>query len=132
MSDSPYTFGQAREKVREATRRQEAAEQFRVDVTKDWAEKERAYRIALARRIVEVHAEGAAWTVAPDLARGDRAVADLRYARDVAAGVKDAAESAMWRHTADRRDLGRMVDWSCRRELAEDPPQPRWSGRQAA
>ncbi|HET6866216.1 MAG TPA: hypothetical protein VFH80_09840, partial [Solirubrobacteraceae bacterium] len=73
-----------------------------------------AYRVALAKKIVELHAGGAAWTVCQDLARGDQSVADLRYRRDVAEGVKEAAQNAVWRHTADRKDLGKLVDWSMR------------------
>jgi hypothetical protein len=39
-----------------------------------------------------------------DLAKGDKHVADLRFKRDVAEGIREAAVSALWRHTADRRE----------------------------
>lgn len=110
----PYSFAEARAKVDEASRAMKAAEQARRDASKALAEAERAYRVALARKIVEVHADGAAWTVAQDLARGDKAVADLRYYRDVAKGVLDAAETVSWRHAADRKDLAALIDWSKR------------------
>jgi thymidylate synthase ThyX len=110
----PYDFGEARTKVAEASDAMKAAEQFRRDASEALAEAERTYRVALAKRIVAVHGEGAAWTVAQDLARGDKQVADLRYDRDVAKGVLDAAETVAWRHTADRRDLSKLIDWSMR------------------
>lgn len=110
----PYDFAEARAKVDEASRAMKAAEQARRDASRALADAERAYRVALARKIVEVHAEGAAWTVAQDLARGDKQVADLRYLRDVAKGVLDAAETVAWRHTADRKDLAALIAWSMR------------------
>jgi hypothetical protein len=108
----PYDFQQARDAINSAKTVQAQAEAFRRDAAKALASAEQTYRIALAKKIVEVHAAGAAWTVAQDLARGDEAVAQLRYLRDVARGVLDAAEQAGWRHAADRKDLGRLVDWS--------------------
>lgn len=110
----PFDFNEARSAVRDASQAMKAAESNRRDASKSLAEKERAYRVALARKIVEVHADGAAWTVAQDLARGDKHVADLRYERDVAKGVLDAAETVAWRHTADRRDLSSLINWSQR------------------
>ncbi len=68
-----------------------------------------------------VHNNGAAWTVAQDLARGNTDVARLRRERDIAEGVKEAAVQAAWRRAADRRDVGRFMDWSARRDLAEMP-----------
>lgn len=110
----PYDFAQAREAVTLASQNMKNAEQFMRQAFEDSANAERAYRVALAKKIVELHAGGAAWTVCQDLARGDKTVADLRYARDVAEGVKEAAQNAVWRHTADRKDLGKLVDWSMR------------------
>lgn len=110
----PYSFGEARDQVRSASQAMKAAEDFTRKAYEEHAAAERAYRVALARKIVELHGEGAAWTVCQDLARGDRSVADLRYLRDVAEGVREAAQSATWRLTADRKDLGRLVEWSLR------------------
>lgn len=109
---SPYDFTEARDAVKGASDAMKVAEQARRDASKDLALAERAYRVALAQRIVELHAEGCAWTVCQDLARGDKHVADLRYTRDVAKGVLDAAETVAWRHTADRRDLSSLINWS--------------------
>ena len=115
----PFDFAQARAAVHQASRRQQQAEQTRRDASVTLAEKERVYREALARRIVELHADGLAWTVCQDVARGDQRVAHLRYERDVARGVLQASEEAAWRLSADRRDLGRLCEWAMRRDLAE-------------
>ncbi len=110
----PYDFSQAREAVAAASTAMKVAEQSRRDASRKLAEAERAYRVELAKEIVRVHADGAAWTVAQDLARGDKHVADLRYQRDVAKGIMDAAETVAWRHTADRKDLAALIAWSMR------------------
>ena len=132
MTDSPYTFAEATELVNKARVAQAQAEDFTREASVSLAEKERAYRMALAKRILELHQEGIAWTVAQDVARGDRHVAQLRMERDIAEGVKDAAEQAGWRHAADRRALQALLEWSAKRDLAEDPGQPAWGTRRAA
>jgi multidrug efflux pump subunit AcrA (membrane-fusion protein) len=116
---APFDFGQAVAAARRAAEAQKAGEQAVRESAADLAEKERLYRKALAQAIVQQHADGAAWTVAQDLARGVTTVADLRYERDVAKGVLDAAEQRAWRGTADRKDMHLFCDWSKRRELAE-------------
>ena len=124
----PYDFPEAVAAARRAAEAQKAGEQAVRDASADLAEKERLYRLALAKRIVEVHAEGAAWTVAQDLARGDETVARLRYERDVAKGVFDAASQRAWRHTADRKDVLELIAWS-RLVHGHDAAgqQPSWS-----
>ena len=120
MTQSPYDFGEARQAAENASRAQRAAEDFIREAAKDYAHREEAYRIALAKAIVAEHDQGRAWTVCPDLARGDEQVARLRRERDIAEGVKEAAAQAAWRRAADRRDTERFIDWSMRRELAEN------------
>lgn len=121
MSDAPYDFGQARAAAGRASSAQQQAENFIREAAKDAAEKEEAYRVALAKEIVRQHAEeGRAWTVCPDLARGNPDVARLRRERDIAEGVVEAAKQMAWRRAADRRDTERFIDWSMRRELAEN------------
>jgi DNA-binding transcriptional LysR family regulator len=116
----PYDFAQAREACARASRAQEAAETGLRDSAREFAEKEERYRVALATEIVRQHAEeGVAWTVAPDLARGNVNVARLRRERDIAEGVREAMQQAAWRRAADRKDTQRFVDWSLRREMAE-------------
>ena len=53
-------------------------------------------------------------TVIQDMAKGDLKIADLRFERDLAEGVREAAVSAIWRHSADRRELEQLVSWSMR------------------
>ena len=126
----PYDFAEAVAAARRAAEAQKQGEEAVRTAAADLAEKERLYRLAYAREIVEQHASGAAWTVAQDLARGHKAVADLRYERDVAQGVLEAAQQRAWRHTADRKDVLELIAWSRRRELAENShgsEQPAWS-----
>lgn len=129
---SPWTFDEARQACREASRRQEEAEQSFQEAAVDAAKGEEAYRLALAEEIISQHDGGVAWTVAPDLARGQKRVAELRRKRDIAVGVRDALDQACWRRNADRKDAQRFADWSMRRELAEgydDAPTEHHRGR---
>jgi DNA-binding transcriptional LysR family regulator len=125
----PYDFTSANAAAANASRNQYAAEQAMKDAAKDYAHKEEAYRCKLAETILRVHADGAAWTVAGDLARGDKDVARLRRERDIAEGVREAMQQAAWRRAADRKDTQRFIDWSARRELAEgfgSAPEPEY------
>lgn len=129
----PFDFPDAVAAARRAAEAQKAGEQAVREASETLAEAERQYRMALAKAIVTAHAEGSAWTVAQDLARGVSVVADLRYQRDVAKGVLDAAEQRAWRHTADRKDMLVFLEWSKRVHGLDDVgPQPAWSGRTAA
>lgn len=110
----PYDFGEAREAASKFQAAQRAGEDALRAASEAAAEAERLYRKALARKIVEVHADGAAWTVAQDLARGDDRVADLRYERDVAKGALEATQTASWRHTANRKDCLALIEWSAK------------------
>ena len=114
MSDrrEAWDFFQGVEASRKAKEKQEEAEQARRDAATALAGYERAYRTALAQKIVSLIAEGKAATVARDLARGDDQVAHLGYLRDVARGVLEAEETRAWRHTSDRKDVNSFVEWS--------------------
>jgi hypothetical protein len=106
---------------RQASQQQRAAENAMREASVDFAKAEEAYRLALAKEIVRQHAEdGVAWTVAPDLARGNEKVARLRRERDIAEGVREASQQGAWRRAADRKDAQRFADWSQRREMAEN------------
>ncbi len=100
------------------------AEQDRIRAAEALAEAEREYRKALAVAITDKHGAGVAWTVCADLARGEPNVADLRFGRDVARGVLDAAEQRAFRLQADRRSLHALTEWSMRQALALSPPVP--------
>lgn len=116
----PWTITDARDALAASSRAQTAAEQAVKDAVKTYAVAEEAYRKALAVKITELRAEGSAATTAADLARGDKHVAALRRARDIAEGVKEAMVQAGWRASADRRDAQALTEWSMRRELAEN------------
>jgi len=124
---APYTFGEATVRSNALSAAQEAAEAETRRAYAQFAEAERAYRKALAEKIVRLRAEGVAATTVADVARGDAHVADLRYRRDVAEGVVEAAKQAGWRLQANRRDGHEFIDWSKRRELAEGAGQPQWT-----
>lgn len=120
MTAVPYDFGEAKAAIERASIAQRGSEDHVRQAFKDYAAAERAYRLALAEEIIRLRADATPATVCQDLARGHQRVADLKYRRDIAEGVKEAATSAQWRHTADRRELEQLVDWSLRRELAEN------------
>lgn len=59
------------------------------------AESERAYRVALASKILELREKGFPTTLIPDVARGDKDVARLKFDRDCAQTVYEAAQEAI-------------------------------------
>ena len=137
MSNQPYDFAQAQAASAAASNNQRRAEQFVIDSTRAYAEAERAYRKALASKIVELKAGGMAVTACGDVARGESAVADLKYRRDVAEGVKEAAVQSSWRASGDRKAEQTFCEWSMRRDLAEGyhaptGDGPTFGGRRAA
>lgn len=124
MTVVPYDFGEARAAARRASESQAATENALLEASRRKASTERAYREALAKRILSTHDEGVAWSVASDVARGDKGVAYLRYERDIAVGVFGALEQACWRHAADRKDLQRLLAWSERMAPDGQYPEP--------
>jgi chlorite dismutase len=118
-NNQPWSFEQAVGRCQRASNRQESAEQSLREAYVQAAEAEEAYRLELARQILQEHADGIAWTVASDVARGREKVARLRRDRDIAEGVRESMVQAAWRRAADRRDAQRFADWSQRREIAE-------------
>lgn len=108
----PWDFGEARENAARAAKLQRAAEAAYRGASRDLAEKERSYRVALAKEITRLHASGVAWTTSEELGRGNEQVADLRYARDLAKGVLKASAAATWRQSANRKDCDQFIEWS--------------------
>jgi hypothetical protein len=119
MIEQPWDFGTAHERCSRSSRNQESAEEGIREAYKVFALKEEQYRTALATKILQLKADGVAITACGEIARGDKLVAKLRYERDVAEGVREAATQVAWRRNADRKDAQRFADWSQRRELAE-------------
>jgi len=119
MTAAPYTFEEATRTSNGLNSQQAAAETETKRAYAAYAEAERAYRVALASEITRLRAAGISVTLAADLARGERMVADLRYRRDVAEGVVEAAKQSGWRHQANRKDGHELLRWSANRDLAE-------------
>lgn len=120
----PWTIAEAREALATSSLAQRSAEHGLREAVKAYAQAEESYRKALAQKIAQLRADGAAATVAADLARGDEDVARLRRDRDIAEGVKEAMAQAGWRASADRRDAQALAEWSMRREMAETGHRP--------
>lgn len=122
----PWSFEAAVKASEDAEIEQRRVESEIHSAYKQYAQKERLYRVALARRILELKSQGMAVTACEVVAKGDKAIADLRYERDIAEGVKETAKHAAWRANADRRDVSDLIRWSARRDLAEysGPSQP--------
>ena len=115
----PWSFGESVQRCADASRRQEATEATLKEAYRDYARVQEAYSRKLAEEVTDLRSMGVAATVCLELGRGSKDVANLRMKRDIAEGVKAAAEQACWRRNADRKDTGRFSDWSQRRELAE-------------
>ena len=62
---------------------------------KDYAIKEKKYRVALSKRLLELRAQGQAVTHLADIARGMEDIAELRYERDLAEGLVRSAEEGI-------------------------------------
>ena len=123
----PLEIADAREAAHKASELQRGVEDAIRDASRKLAEAERQYRLAPTKRIMHLHAQdGVAWTACDVIARGEPAVADLRYQRDVAKGVLEAAQQQAFRYGADRRDLHRLIEWSQRRDLRTDAPPEQW------
>lgn len=118
-NNRPWDFDEARQNCRQASLRQESAEEALRKAYVDTAVANERYRKALADKILELRSEGFPATVCSDLARGDKTVAELKRQLDVQEGVREAMAQAAWRLTADRKDAQRFADWSQRREMAE-------------
>lgn len=116
MSDALDIVG-ARQAEHKASANQQAAEEQLRDAWAEFGLAERAYRVELAKKMTQLHGTGVAWTACRDLALGDERVAELRYERDMQRGVREACEQAAYRLGADRRALGRLVEWSQRIDI---------------
>jgi hypothetical protein len=61
---------------------------------RDYANAEQEYRCALAEKILVERDKGVPVTIISDICRGDRKIAKLKFERDVAESVYDAAREA--------------------------------------
>lgn len=63
--------------------------------SKDLAQKEYLYRMALSKRLTELRADGQPVTHLADIARGEPNIAKLRLDRDIAKGLYDSSQEAI-------------------------------------
>ena len=61
----------------------------------EYAKREKEYRIALSKRLIQRKAEGYAVTNLADIVRGEEDIATLKYERDIAEGLKNSAEKGV-------------------------------------
>ena len=63
--------------------------------SKDLAQKEYLYRMALSKRLTELRADGQPVTHLADIARGEPNIAKLRLDRDIEKGLYDSSQEAI-------------------------------------
>jgi hypothetical protein len=115
----PWDFDEAREWARQASALQAASNKQIPEAYKDAAIKGEAFYVARSQKMYELNAAGIAWTACKSLAEGDKDVARLKKAYEIAQGVREGAIHAGWKASKDRDDTSRFIDWSSRREIAE-------------
>lgn len=114
-----FNFDEAREAMERASTDQKTIEEQVRAVYRDAAQKDEKFRIALAKKMLELHDAGVgSWSACETIARGETEIAALRREKEIAEGVREAVSQAAFRVSADRRDLSRLIDWSSRVALA--------------
>uniref|UniRef100_A0A6H2A4T2 Uncharacterized protein n=1 Tax=viral metagenome TaxID=1070528 RepID=A0A6H2A4T2_9ZZZZ len=83
-----------------------------VDLVEKRAQAERAYNIAVARETLNQKAEGQSITIIDKLVRGDRVIADLKYALDVAEGVQRACLQSIKAITIQIDSYRSLLAWA--------------------
>lgn len=74
-----------------------------------YAQAERDYRMALAKKILAERDKGTPVTIISDVCRGDREIAGLKFNRDVAETVYDAAKEACNVYKLEIRTLDEQI-----------------------
>ena len=75
----------------------------------DAAQTEHDYRIAVAKKVLELRAEGVPVTVISDLTRGEKLIAKLKLDRDIAKGMSDACNQAIMAIRASMSGLQSLI-----------------------
>lgn len=88
-----------------------------VDYGKEKAQTEHDYRIALAEKILSLRADGLPATITQDIAKGDRAIANLRLKRDIAEAMYEASVSALQNYKLQTRVLDAQVSREWGRDI---------------
>lgn len=118
----PLAIEDAREAQRAASETQRDHTNQIANAHVELANAEKAYREALADRLIDLREQGWPATVCKDLARGDSRIAELCRLRNVKQGALDALVEDGFRLKADRRALDGLVAWSKDRDLRTDSP----------
>lgn len=132
----PLEIEDARQAAHRASELQREVEDDMRAAGRKLAEAKREHYKARTLRILKLKAEGMAITACATVAKGMDDIADLGFARDMAQVEYDAVAQQAFRRGADRKDVGRLLDWSMARDLRADTEPPaermRTFGRQAA
>jgi hypothetical protein len=120
----PLQIEDARAAAFQASVLQKAVEDDMRKAGRELAEAERLYRLALTVEIKRLHDSGVAWTACETMAKGDDHVARLRKARDDSKIGLEVMQQQAFRRGADRKDVGRLLDWSMARDLRTDAEPP--------
>lgn len=129
----PLQIEDARDAAYRASELQRDLEDTMRRAGKRLASLERAYRRALSVRMWELHNEhSVGWSTCYDLARGEEPIPTLRKKRDDAQSELDVLQQQAFRRGADRKDVGRLLDWSMARDLRTDTPPAGWQQPRAA
>ena len=127
-----FDSGEARDKLREATRIIIELEDAYKAAVSEAAETEAFYRLKLSEKFREYRDAGTAVEAANTMARGD--VSPLSKARDEAAGMLKLAGEKLENARDTRRSLWRLVEWARQRDAGrvvsvgsdERVPAERW------
>lgn len=82
---------------------------------KAYAQAERDYKVALAKRIIQEREKGTPVTIISDICRGDTEIARLRFERDCSEVVYKSAQEAIQSIKLQIRILDAQVsrEWGC-------------------
>lgn len=75
-----------------------------------YAQAEHDYRVALSKKVLTEREKGTPVTVISDICRGDREIAKLRFDRDVAETVYEAAKEAIHGYKLQIRILDAQIE----------------------
>ena len=75
----------------------------------DAAQTEHDYRIAVAKKMLELRAEGTPVTIIADITKGEKLIAKLKLDRDIAKGMSDACNQAIMAIRASMSGLQSLI-----------------------
>lgn len=125
----PWDFDEAVAASENGGRAQNDATEDTKTAYREYAQADKLFRVALARKMFDLRKEGHAITACETLARGDEEIAGLKEDATIKEGLKEAAKQAAWKTHSDRKDTEALIQWARQRDLAEGfGPQPSWTG----